>query len=277
MSPEREIYNTLKLDDPQALREALLNIRPTIRKYDLIELALYEAASNGYFESYQLVVDWVLERAADIKWSMRIPPAIRASIRKGHHDIAEDLIMKVLALPCNNSRQLLIICAFQCAVQADYISIVKRILLENISYADLSKAMRSAAERCNIEAATLLLDDLLDMNKSRIRAIAGKTNAEEIEQNVRLSQAQCLMVGLSSAIKAKAHAIATLLLQPFLECLERINPVSHENCKKTEIFTNIEDDVHLMLGRKECKKFLESGIPVFAGKRVARCLKMDSL
>ncbi|KAL3490300.1 hypothetical protein BJX62DRAFT_238280 [Aspergillus germanicus] len=244
VSSEREIINALKLENPDALRKVLPKIHASPREYEPIELILYETASNGYLKSYQLIAEQVFKRAVDVKSSMRIPPAIRASICKGHRD----------------PRGFLMVCAFHCAVETDNMVIVERILKEDIP----------------MEVMTLLLDDLLDDKKMRSRAtwIQSKTE-EEIEHCIHLLLAQCLMTALCSAIRAKTHEVAAFLLQPYLECLENINPVSHENFNKTEILTGLDDEVYLLLGREECKKLLAAGVPVFAGKRIDRCLKMD--
>jgi hypothetical protein len=276
VSPEREIINALKLDNPDALRKVLPKIRASPREYELIELILYETASNGYLKSYQLIAEQVFKRAVDVKSSMRIPPAIRASIRKGHQDVAEDLVTRILGMAHPEPKRFLMVCAFHCAVEADDTLIVERILNEDIPYAEFQKATNGAAECCSMEVVTLLLDDLLDEKKTLSRAgwIESKTE-EEIEHYIHLLQAQCLMTALCSAIRAKTHEVAAFLLQPYLECLENISPVSHENFNKTEIFTGLDDEVYLLLGREECKKLLAAGVPVFAGKRIDRCLKMD--
>ncbi|KAL2839115.1 hypothetical protein BJY01DRAFT_250656 [Aspergillus pseudoustus] len=277
MSPEREISNALKSDDPEALKQVLPRIRTSPRHDELIETILYETASNGFIECYKLVANEVFKRAIDLKSCMQIPPAIRACIRKNHRALADDLMTRILGMPHPEPRRLLMTCAFQCAVEAENTSIVKRVLDDDIPYPELQKAMRGAAQHCKIDVASLLLDDLMDEHKARDRAIAGKAWTEEIERTVRLSQAQCLMVGLSTAISVKAHEIAAFLLQPYLECLAEINPASHENFKKTEIFTSLADEVYLLIGRRECKKLLKTGIPVFAGTQIARCLRMDAM
>ncbi|CEL06881.1 hypothetical protein ASPCAL10050 [Aspergillus calidoustus] len=276
VSPEREIINALKLDNPSALSKVLPKIRASPREDELIELILYETASNGYLKSYQLVAEQVFRHAVDVKSSMRIPPAIRASIRKGHRAVADDLVARILDMAQPEPRRFLMVCAFHCAVAADDTAIVERILREEILYAEFQKAMSGAAESCSMEVMTLLLDGLLDDEKTRSRApwIQSKTE-EEIQHNVHLLQAQCLMTALCSAIGAGAHEVAAFLLQPYLECLEDISPVSHENFNKTEIFTGLDDEVYLLLGREECKKLLAAGVPVFAGRRIDRCLKMD--
>ncbi|KAL3454260.1 hypothetical protein BJX65DRAFT_302045 [Aspergillus insuetus] len=276
VSPEREIIYALKLDNPDALRKVLPKIRPSPREYELIELILYETASNGYFKSYQLIAELIFKRDVDVKSSMRIPPAIRASIRKGHRNIAEDLVARIFGMAYPEPRRFLMVCAFHCAVEADNTLIVERILKEDIPYAEFQKAMSGAAECCSIEVMTLLLDDLLDDKKMRSRAawIESKTE-EEIQHCIHLLQAQCLMTALCSAISDKTHEVAAFLLQPYVECLENINPVSHENFNKTEIFTGLDDEVYLLLGREECKKLLAAGVPIFAGKRIDGCLKMD--
>ncbi|KAL3465256.1 hypothetical protein BJX64DRAFT_285798 [Aspergillus heterothallicus] len=272
MTPEREIFNALELDNPQSLAKVLPKIRTSTRHDELIELVLYETASKDYFTSYKLIAEHVFRYTVDLRGSMRIPPAIRASIRKGHVAIAEDLVTRILVLPHLEPRRFLLVCAFHCAVEAGNMRIVARILDEDLAYPELQKAMRVAAESCKLEVVSLLLDDLLEDDKARDRVIGGKAETEEeIERAVRASQAHCLMVGLCSAIRGKAHEVAAFLLLPYVECLEKINPVSHDQFKKTEIFTGIEDDVYLLLGREECRKLFTKGLPMFAGNQIARC------
>ncbi|KAJ0413853.1 hypothetical protein BJY00DRAFT_319415 [Aspergillus carlsbadensis] len=258
VSPERELMNALKLDNPSALSKILPKVHVSPREYELIERILYDTASNGYFNSYKLIADQVFRKAVDVKSSMRIPPAIRASIRKGHCAVAEDLVTRILAMKNPEPRRFLMVCAFHCAVEADDTVIAGRILKEDIPYAEFLKAMSGAAASCSMEVMTLLLDDLLNDKKTRSRAtwIASKTE-QQIEHNIDLLRAQCLMTGLLSAIRAKAHEVAAFLLQPYLECLENINPVSHENFKKTDIFAELDDEVYLLLGRDE-----SAGVPV---------------
>jgi hypothetical protein len=165
-------------------------IRASPREYELIELILYETASNNYFKSYQLIAEQVFKRAIDVKSSMRIPPAIRASIRKGHRVVAEDLVTRILEMAHPEPRRFLMVCAFHCAVGADDTGIVERILQEDIPYAEFVKALSGAAECCSMEVMTLLLDDLLDDKKTRSRAawIEVKTE-EDIEHTIHLLQA----------------------------------------------------------------------------------------
>jgi hypothetical protein len=190
ISPEREIINALKLDNPSALSKVLPKIRASPREYELIELILYETASNNYFKSYQLIAEQVFKRAIDVKSSMRIPPAIRASIRKGHRVVAEDLVTRILEMAHPEPRRFLMVCAFHCAVGADDTGIVERILQEDIPYAEFVKALSGAAECCSMEVMTLLLDDLLDDKKTRSRTawIEVKTE-EDIEHTIHLLQA----------------------------------------------------------------------------------------
>ncbi|KAL2865295.1 uncharacterized protein BJX67DRAFT_383034 [Aspergillus lucknowensis] len=280
LSPDKEISNALKADNPEDLRKALPLVLASPRQSQLIQRILHQSATNGYVDCYKIIAPLVFTKIESLSSAMHIPQAIRSAIRGKHTAIAEDLLDGVLTLAVPDALRYITTCALHPAIEMGNTALVKRILGESILFPEVKKALVCAAANSQVDVAKVLLTDLLDETKAHPRALATLATSdkdkteEQIERMINFSQAQALAAGLLGSIKVNAHEVTALLLWPYLGVLAKIRPDTHERFNKKDIFNQIPDEVYVNLGWDDCNKLLESGIPLFVEERILRCLEL---